>query len=199
MSFIDQKSKILTERRSADWDKLINSNRVIWQNEKYLYEELTAHRTALALFETKLSRINYTFHNLQEIFEVTIRIPESLKESIESAKRILDLEEDWDGEGSTKYDPKTLKIATNLIIHTCNYIERDLNSIFPVPKFLPGPSSSIDIHWENMNFELLLNLKLDSNYFTFYGDNRNENKIKGSFEISRFKFLSGIILSLSNI
>ena len=55
-----------------------------------------------------------------------------------------------------------------------------------VPKVLPGPAGSIDIHWKSEKKELLVNIPADPNLpATFYGDDYGDIFIKGSARIGK--------------
>ena len=51
-----------------------------------------------------------------------------------------------------------------------------------VPRILPGPDGSVDVHWELDDFEVLLNFPVDAGApATFYGDDRRQGgAIKGT-------------------
>jgi hypothetical protein len=51
----------------------------------------------------------------------------------------------------------------------------------PVPKILPGPNASIDLHWKLPGFELLVNIPSDAAQpATFYGDDYRNSCIRGN-------------------
>jgi hypothetical protein len=55
--------------------------------------------------------------------------------------------------------------------------------VLPAPQILPGPESSIDIHWQSSRRELLLNVPTDHKApITFYGDDYAQEKRKGQIE-----------------
>jgi len=65
------------------------------------------------------------------------------------------------------------------------------------PHIHPGPDGSIDIHWKNDNYELLLNVPVEEGSLAgFYGDNISGNMIKGKMNISDGKMNNGLILWL---
>jgi hypothetical protein len=106
-----------------------------------------------------------------------------IKEVIADSKKILALENDWDGEGGQAYSEKVLERATSFL---WNYALR-VRSLFGVaiepPKVLPGPHGSIDIHWKSDTRELLVNVPADPKQLAnFYGDDYGEVKIKGTFD-----------------
>ena len=62
----------------------------------------------------------------------------------------------------------------------------------PAPRIGPGPRGSVDLYWKEKDWELLINVPLESTKLaTFYGDDYGSQKIKGSFAPSSFHY--GII------
>ena len=57
----------------------------------------------------------------------------------------------------------------------------------PVPRIGPGPEGSIDLHWKQPSWELLVNIPADANEMaTFYGDNYGVQKIRGTLDPQKF-------------
>ncbi len=120
-----------------------------------------------------------------------------LDAEIEQAKLLLGLGDDWDGEGSPGYSEATLDRAIAFLnAHT----ERlwDMYGIQPpIPSIGPGPEGSIDIHWKQPTWELLVNIPADPDKMAaFYGDNYGTQKIKGSLDPEYFNL--GIAEWLAN-
>lgn len=114
-------------------------------------------------------------------------IYKGLKAEIEQAKRILELEDDWDGEGSLGYSEDTFnRAAAFLTTHAEGFWE--LCGIrLPVPRIGPGPDGSLDLHWKLPSRELLVNIPADANEVpTFYGDNYGALKNRGTLEPRKF-------------
>ncbi len=124
-------------------------------------------------------------------------IYKGLKAEIEQAKRILELEDDWDGEGSLGYSEDTFNRAITFLT---THVERlwDTYSIpLPIPRIGPGPDGSIDLHWKQPSWELLVNIPADANEMaTFYGDNYAAQKFRGSLDPKNFNL--GIATWLMN-
>jgi hypothetical protein len=106
-----------------------------------------------------------------------------LKAEIDRAKKILELTDDWDGEGTAPYSKASLDRAINFLsAHSikgyalCSYYP-------PAPKIGPGPNGSVDLHWKRKTWELLVNIPADdAQMAVFYGDDYGVSKIKGSFD-----------------
>ncbi|MGB2606284.1 MAG: hypothetical protein WBC78_21945 [Candidatus Sulfotelmatobacter sp.] len=60
----------------------------------------------------------------------------------------------------------------------------DLCSSYPpAPKIGLGPGESIDLHWKQEKWELLVNIPADANRMAvFYGDDYGKANFKGSFD-----------------
>ncbi len=121
---------------------------------------------------------------------LTHLIRADLSREIERSRRILDFEENWDGEGSPAYKEETwtravefTKKLVDLLLTDVPPIE-DHPEIF-VPEILPGPNGSIDLDWENERFDLLINIPVEGNLADFYGDDYGENKMKGQVNIEK--------------
>jgi hypothetical protein len=106
-----------------------------------------------------------------------------LKAEIEHAKTILTLTDDWDDEGSPAYSKNALARAVAFVAaHSAK--GHDLCSSYPpAPRIGPGPDGSIDLHWKQKTWELLVNIPADDTQMAvFYGDDYGAAKIKGSFD-----------------
>ena len=86
---------------------------------------------------------------------------QGLKAEIEQAKRILELEDDWDGEGSPGYSEDTLNRAIAFLTTYAQRLWESDGIPFPVPRIGPGPEASIDLYWKQPRWELLVNIPAD--------------------------------------
>jgi bifunctional DNA-binding transcriptional regulator/antitoxin component of YhaV-PrlF toxin-antitoxin module len=106
--------------------------------------------------------------------------PKSIQEVIDSSRWILQLEEDWDENGSGQYAQATYERACNFLAELAEVSARRFGQDLPTPKILPGPDGTIDIHWKMPQFELLVNVSHDSaRPVSFYGDDYGLSFIKG--------------------
>ena len=120
-----------------------------------------------------------------------------LKAEIEQAKRILELEDDWDGEGSPGYSEDTFNRAVAFLTTHAEWLWESCSKRSPAPRIGPGPDGSIDLHWKQPSWELLVNIPADANEMaTFYGDNYEAQKIRGSLDPKNFNL--GIATWLMN-
>ena len=115
-------------------------------------------------------------------------IREFLEEEIQRSQKILDLEEDWDGDGACAYATETWQKAVfflrNLIGGLPEHALEIEASEELIPEILPGPHGSIDLEWEADRFDLLINIPKDGELASYYGDDYGENRIKGNLNIS---------------
>lgn len=110
---------------------------------------------------------------------------DSLQTAINSSRWILDLEDDWDEQGAIKYSRETWDDVCKFLIRQTNAARKALDRELPIPRVLPGPGGSIDVHWKTARFELLVNFPADKKKAaTFYGDNYGILSIRGNFSLS---------------
>ena len=127
-------------------------------------------------------------------FKLPFRFNE-LAKRIVAAKYILELEDNWDDEGSKSYSERTLKQAIDFIIEYTHWVWDTLNIVITPPKILHGPDQSIDLLWERPSYELLINIPPHPKKIVrFYGDNRKDARIEGQFNINEYG--QGVFLCL---
>lgn len=109
--------------------------------------------------------------------------PIDLENAIVESKWLLDLEDDWDGEGSPAYLDatwqKSVSFLREFVVSLYNLYQVDIG----VPKIGAGPEGSIDLHWKNEKFELLINIPIEGHVASFYGDDFHENVMEGCLNI----------------
>jgi hypothetical protein len=105
--------------------------------------------------------------------------------AIENSRAILDLENDWDGEGGVGYSETTWLRATDFLRENALRLWQ-MKGVWPAVPFIePGPNGSIDLHWRTSKRELLINIPSDPNQPAgYYGDNFASETIKGKLDIS---------------
>jgi hypothetical protein len=110
-----------------------------------------------------------------------------LREKIDAAEEsIMALPADFDGEGSIAYDTATLNRVRSFLENLASLLLHRYQSVLVIPDILPGPEGSVDLHWENENFELLINIPADSSTpATYYGDDFGNNTSEGTFEVDQ--------------
>jgi hypothetical protein len=116
----------------------------------------------------------------------TERISNSLSNAIRASRYILDLDDDWDEEGSQRFNETTWKRATNFITQVAVSFRKQPDGFWiDPPRILPGPKGSIDIHWKTLKRELLINVPDDDKCpADYYGSGGSADIIKGKLETS---------------
>ena len=142
-----------------------------------------------AVKEWSDQRIEITSANPISNISVQTRttVPE-LEAEIESARMLLRLPDNWDGEGSAPYSENTLKRAIAFVrMHIERVWEAGINA--PAPRISAGPDGSIDVHWKQRAWELLVNVPADETQpAAFYGDDYGAGVIKGTIDTARYSF-----------
>jgi hypothetical protein len=130
---------------------------------------VTPRRTPLILFNTCSNQ------TIRRILEV-----------VEQSKSILDLEEDWDGEGSSAYNAATWQKAVDFLVRNALHVWQSQQLRLEAPRISPGPDGSIDLHWKTSQRELLINIPAEEDQLaSFYGDNKAGQIVKGFLHISK--------------
>lgn len=106
-------------------------------------------------------------------------IGNSLLELISDSNRILTFQGDPEDDKFIPYSKETLDRAVALLRGYVN-LARVSGAAVPLPKLLPGPAGSIDIHWKTAKKELLVNIPSDQKApALFYGDDYGQLCIEG--------------------
>lgn len=107
----------------------------------------------------------------------------SLIQAIQGSRNIMELEDDWDEEGSPGYSESTWNRLVKFLLANALNLWRRHKVCFGAPRILPGPYGSIDLHWRTPRRELLINVPADAKELgSYYGDDREEgteNAIRG--------------------
>ena len=126
------------------------------------------------------------------ISEITIRTHANIFEleaEIEAAKSILKLPDNWDGEGSPRYSRATLEQAIAFVRMHMEHLWEASGINAPLPCINPGPMGSIDLHWKQPTWELLVNISAEETQpATFYGDDYGAGVIKGTVHSGQSNF-----------
>lgn len=99
------------------------------------------------------------------------------------ASEILELEENWDGEGSSSYKKTTVERAKTFLDAL---LERFLSLYkfdLELPHILPGIDGEIDLEWKSLSFQLLISIpEVETELAGAYGYNYSKDKIKIDFD-----------------
>lgn len=157
------------------------------------------HWLALAPNESPWREIKPVY--VRSVIRIIERATESvlapLLREIERSREMLAWEDDWDGEGSPRFEEATWKRAIDLLDrHARPLFERGV--ILPTPRILPGPDASIDLHWETGQRELLINVPSDGGPASYYGETAGKNSVKGKIETDKLDLLLFTWLTTTN-
>ena len=105
----------------------------------------------------------------------------------EASRAMLDLPEDWDGEGSPGYEDATWQRAVDFLLSNALRVWTEHGIAVPSPKVRKGPLGSIDLHWRTPSRELLINVPADPEATVdYYGDDgAGGHQVKGTVDPAR--------------
>jgi hypothetical protein len=86
-----------------------------------------------------------------------------LARRIDQSRRILELEDDWDDEGSPGYEEATWRAAVAIIAATANAYWQSKRRPIPIPTISEGPDGSIDVIWRSGTRQVLINVPPEEN------------------------------------
>lgn len=137
-------------------------------------------------YEKSESKQKYVYKFLKN------EISDIISKAINESQKILELEEDWDEEGSKSYKKETWIRVTDFLKNEYDivfkYIEIDVSS-FIRPRIYPGVNGSIDVVIDYKSRRILINFPEDSSIPAgFYGRSKTKNEEnKGKFPQSKTK------------
>lgn len=111
-----------------------------------------------------------------------VREQDELESAIQRSVCILELAEDWDGDGAKPIDPKTWKVATELAQRLARSYEATHRLPLPAPAIGPCPDGSIDLHWRTSGCHVLINVQ-ETGTCDFYGE-AGTGHVKGVFAVN---------------
>lgn len=113
------------------------------------------------------------------------RISKSIAAAIAESRSILELQDDWDGEGSPRYEPAVWDRATNFLKRVAIVHKEQFGVWIPAPAILAGPEGGIDLNWEAEQGRLLVHIPVsEKKPIDFYGDNRAGQIVKGQLPMT---------------
>jgi hypothetical protein len=140
-----------------------------------------------------IKSINYVYKKT-----VIGTIPEKLSylfTNIDKSKSILLLKNNWDDEGSEKYEETTWVSSVKFLFDYAKTLFQNYSIEIKSPKIYPGPKSSIDIIWEVEKYRLVVNVNKNGEDAMFYADNYKNQITEGTFKLTNFdRFLLPIAI-----
>ena len=86
-----------------------------------------------------------------------------IAEKVRTSRSILDLTDDWDGEGSPGYVEAVWERAGRFLLINALQLWRESGRVIRPPEIYPGPGGSFDLLWESGDATLLVNVPAESN------------------------------------
>lgn len=106
-----------------------------------------------------------------------------IRAAIDESCKLLDLADDWDGEGSRRIPERVWRRATLFLVRYAKHLWETEVRCLDAPDILPGPDGSVDLHWNYPGYEILVNVPREEAALAgFYGDDRGRATIKGKFD-----------------
>lgn len=153
-------------RRPGPTEKWIQSDRI---------SSLPQYRNPRAIVWTRIETENETLPTALS----------HIQDAIDKSRYILDLNDDWDEEGSPGYEEQVWRRAVDFLSSTAVQLWTTSGLVTEAPRITPGPDGSIDVHWRIPNHELLLNVPANPQEpAAYYGDNSRGHIVKGSLDPS---------------
>lgn len=103
-----------------------------------------------------------------------------LEQQLAGYRWMLELGEDWDGEGASPVHIDAFNRAVDFTRKAVAGAAARQGGAADIPKLSPGPMGSVDVHWEYPNRELAVNISADHRTLaTFYFRNDEGTRIHG--------------------
>jgi hypothetical protein len=104
---------------------------------------------------------------------------EKIEKEIQQARSVLNQAEN----GEDVYSEETLNRAVAFLKTHIEWAWRSRGGKAPVPTIGIGPDGSVDLYWREAAWKLLVNVPADrAALATFYGDDYDRQRTKGSFD-----------------
>ena len=152
----------------------------------HVLEENVKHRLFFAEQMAAASQINITYQG-QQVLSIGLDYSR-YAEAINESKYLLDLPDNFDEEGSKAYEFVTWKKSCAFLLEYAKYCRSKTGLIPPAPSIYHGPDGSIDIHWTETEFRLLINITEGDGLSTFFGRTPSDQNSKGVFDVGACKF-----------
>lgn len=127
-----------------------------------------------------------------KIKQFTFNIPTKLSsiiEEIQHSEQILDLKNDWNGEGSPKISEDIYLSSINFLMNYSKFVLDKTGTIIKFPEINPGKNGNIHLSWRTENARMIINIReSDEGILAFYyGDlNNDKSPIKGNIPVNEF-------------
>jgi len=167
-------------------DAVLNKNAIKKENRYVSSDEYFTPKLELIYYEDiSLENLSITLNG-----EVIASIPDELKNlyiEINNSKYILDLLDNHDDQGGERYRIETWKKAIIFLTEYMSWVLKESGKTVSSPKIFHGPDGSIDFQWKTNDFKLLINIPVENNTATFFGNFQDNQEIEGSFDLDSYK------------
>lgn len=178
---VDYNPYVIEQKLGNDF---LRESAFICKKEKQIVEN--QHYVLIAENYTKPKKtiskdISYNLNNI-----LNLKIPfelQFLKNVYNKSEYIILLENDWDDNGSPKYNIETWKKALIFLNDYSSMLLNDFNKKIEQPKIYHGPKGSIDILIENSSYSLLINVLDNIDKAIYFGKDNFGNISKGEINI----------------
>lgn len=117
-----------------------------------------------------------------------LQVPRSLwhiADAVDKSRCMLELKEDWDGEGSPAYTHETWECASRFLLTNALELWEEFHELVAAPDVHNGPEGSIDIYWKTGNGTLLINIPPGPSVnASFYACDQNGQEIRGTLSLN---------------
>ena len=105
----------------------------------------------------------------------------SFVQGLERSRAMLDLDDDWDGEGSPGYAEATWRRAVGIAIESASRFLAVQDELPPAPIIAKGPDGSVDVLWQTGSKKMMVNVPADGESVAYHGfdPDNPEREIKG--------------------
>lgn len=180
MSRAGQKTWVLGGRPETEIDKFFETLNEFQESQVFIggFRPMPQRRPA---FGSKLPVRIITSAELVKEFQVYYDDNEEVHNLLEPLKNklnsLLELPDDWDGEGTSSYSQKHVaRVETWLFSFFCSYYEH-YDTYPPVPKVSKAAGPSIDVYWKKDKRSFLINFpEKEDEQCTFAGFDATEQE-----------------------
>jgi hypothetical protein len=125
---------------------------------------------------------------VQNIFLKKYFVLSSLGSVIEKSKYIIDLQDDWDDEGSIGYKEETWRKSVDFLIEYVEWVYSKFNKFY-IPSIYHGQKGGIDIVWQEATFKMLIRLDEKVENAVFYAeDKKRVQNSQGEFKVANLNY-----------
>jgi len=155
---------------------------------------IAARKALEALVEPPPSRFTMLVASLKRALlrrRVEERLPKAFLTDLsgtleEASSRLTSLGDDFDGEGSKGYSEEVVQRAGDFVRSQAVELWDRQRVLLELPDLGAGREGSVDVHWRTAKCELLVNIPASRLMpASFYGDNYDRLKVRGTIDIGK--------------